>query len=420
MTLPTDPAPSAPARAVTAVRAAAVRAARATTPAGRFVLLGGAAAAALGLALGWVEAWTLAIAAAVLLLVALPFLLGGRAYRVELQAPRSRVVAGGSVELSVEVANASRTPALPATAELPVGPALRELPVPLLAPGGAVALPLAVPTPERGVIEVGPLALTRRDPLGLLRRELSWPDRTRIHVHPVTTPLPPSSAGLVRNLEGSASRRLSDADLSFHAVREYAAGDARRHIHWRSTAKTGTLMVRQYEESQTARIAVLFDGRADEYASAEEFELGVSVAASFALHAVREGRERLIGSQWAAGRPRAAVAGLSELPSGTIPQLLDAWSELRAAESGVRIEQLARGLAESGRELSLVVLVTGSRPDPQRLARAAMPFAGDVAVLTVRCERLADPAVHRRDRGALLTVGALQDAPQLLMRRERA
>ncbi|MFC7766284.1 DUF58 domain-containing protein [Leucobacter soli] len=72
-------------------------------------------------------------------------------------------------------------------------------------------------------------------------------------------------------------------------MREYAHGDALRHVHWKSTAKTGTLMVRQFEESQTARVAVLFDALREEYASDDEFELGVSVAASLSVQAVREG-----------------------------------------------------------------------------------------------------------------------------------
>ncbi|WP_125099903.1 DUF58 domain-containing protein [Leucobacter chromiireducens] len=417
-----QPDPTRPARRswLAALRAGASRALRVATPAGGFVLLGGAIAAVLGAWLGWVEAWALAIAAALLIAAALPFLLGGRAYRVELHAERERVVAGGEAALRVEVTNTSRAAALPATAELPVGAALRELPIPFLGAGADTTVAVAVPTPHRGVIDVGPLTLTRRDPIGLLQRELSWPAHRRIHVHPVTAQLPPSSAGLIRDLEGEASRRLTDADLSFHAVREYVAGDARRHIHWRSTAKTGRLMVRQYEESQTARSAILFDSRRESYASPEEFELGVSVAASFGAHAVREGRDRFVATQWVPGRTRAALAGTSELPSRAGRQLLDAWAELQPSDDGAPLEQLARGLAESGRQLSLVVLITGSRVEPQRLRRAAVPFSADVALLTARCALHADPAIQRGSAAALLTIGALQDTAQLLLRRGNA
>lgn len=392
------------------------RARETVTPTGAFVAGAALLSLLLGAVLGWVEAWFVGIAFAVLLLVGLPFLLGSRAYLIRIVADRLRVTAGGEVHLAIEVENASVRPALPATAELPVGPALREIAIPFIGPRGEAIVRVSVPTAERGVIEVGPLTLARRDPLGLVRREVTWRDRHLIRVHPRTVLLPTSTAGLVRDLEGASSRRLTDSDLSFHAVREYVRGDALRHVHWKSTAKTGTLMVRQYEESQTARAAILFDADRAGYASDAEFELGVSTAASLALQAVREGRERFVASQWSPGRIRSSIDGLEELPSQTATQLLDAWAELEAAEEPLPIEHLARGLAESRRPLSIVALVTGSVPDPTRLRRAAVSFPEDVRVIALRCEQLAEPSARLVDRCTMFTVGALGDLPQLMVR----
>ncbi|GAA1327539.1 DUF58 domain-containing protein [Leucobacter albus] len=386
------------------------------TPTGWSVVAIMVIAAVLGATLGWVEAWFVAIAAAVLVVIALPFLIGSRAYLIRLEIDRKRVVVGGAVHLGIDVENAGVRPALPATAELPVGDALREIPVPFIAGRGRTVIPVPIAADQRGVVEVGPITLARRDPLNLFHREVTWRDRHLVYVHPKTVLLPPGSAGLVRDLEGASSRRLTDSDLSFHAVRDYVRGDAFRHVHWKSTAKTGTLMVRQYEESQTARAAVIFDANREEYASDEEFELGVSVAASIALQAVREGRERFIASAWAPGKLRPSIDGLEELPSNTPQQLLDSWAELEAAEEARPIEWLTRALAESRRPLSVVTIVTGSVPDPARLRRAAVSFPPDVAVVAVRCERLADPAAQLVDRNWLLTVGELGDLPQLLLR----
>jgi len=389
---------------------------QAITPVGWFVIALALAGLVTGAAFGWIEGWFVAVFGALILLVGLPFLLGSRAYRTRLLMSRPNVVAGGSVELSVEIENTAGRPQLPAVAELPVGDALRELTVPLLGPHHATTLHVEVPTARRGVIRVGPLTVARRDPLGLLRREVTWRDRHLLHVHPATALLPPNSAGLVRDLEGQASRRLTDSDLSFHAVREYAPGDAVRHIHWKSTAKTGAIMVRQYEESQTARVAVLFDARREEYASDDEFELGVSVAASLSVQAVREGRERFVASAWTPGRLRPSIDGLEELPSRDPAQLLDAWAELEHAVEGLPFERLARGLAESGRPLSIVALVTGSVPELARVRRAAVAFPPDVHVLAVRCETLAEPKLQRIEPLTLATVGALGDLPQLMLR----
>ena len=389
---------------------------RAITPLGWFMIAIAITGVTAGVAASWVEAWFVAVLATLLLLIALPFLLGSRAYRTDLGVSRANVVAGGEVHLTVEVQNTAARPQLPAVIELPVGDALRELTVPMLSPHHATQLSVAVAAERRGVITAGPLTVARQDPLGLLRREMTWRDVHHVHVHPRTVMLPPNSAGLVRDLEGQSSRRLTDSDLSFHAVREYVPGDAMRHIHWKSTAKTGQLMVRQYEESQTARLAVLFDARRDEYASDDEFELGVSIAASISVQAVREGRERFVASAWTPGRQRPSVDGLEELSSRDPIRMLDAWAELGPAIDGLPIEVLARSLAHSTRDLSIVVIVTGSAPTMDRLRRAAISFSPDVHVLAIRAELLADPAAQRIDSLTLATVGALGDLPQLMIR----
>lgn len=388
----------------------------AVTPLGWFVLALGIVSAVLGATQSWVEAWFVAVVCGILLLAAIPFLIGSRAYAIGIEMDRNSVVAGSLAEVRVNIENATARPALPAVVELPVGRALRELTVPFIGPHGKITLTEEVPAPDRGVIRVGPLTIARRDPLGLLRREVTWPERHTLYVHPKTTPLPPHSAGLVRDLEGAASRRLTDSDLAFHAVREYAPGDEMRHVHWKSTAKTGQLMVRQYEESQTARVAVLFDAKPDEYVNAEEFELGVSVAASIAVQAVREGRERFVASAWAPGRVRPSIDGLEELPSRDPQQMLNAWSELRRAPEALPVEALAASLAHSRRPLSIVTIVTGSQPDAKRLRRAAVSFSPDIEVLVLRCALHAEPQAQRADQLRLFTVGALGDLPQLMFR----
>lgn len=379
-----------------------------------------------GAFVGWIEAWFIATAGLALLLLALPFLLGARDYRTALRLSQRSVVAGGAVQAAVEVHNVAGRPQLPAAIELPVGDALRELTVPALVAGAQVTLSAEVQTLRRGIIRVGPLTVGRRDPLGMLTREVTWPESLLVHVHPVTVAVPGSTAGLVRDLEGVASSRLTDADLSFHAVREYAEGDPLRHVHWKSTAKTGKLMVRQFEESQSARIAVLVDAHREEYASDDELELGISVAASLSLQAVRDGRERFIGvngvnavngSAAARGSARASVDGVAEMPARTESQLLDAWAALLpATETSARLESLTRGLAESRRPLSLVYVVTGARPSLARIRRAAAQFGPEVRVVVVRSDWLADPAVQRIGALTVCTVGVLSDLPHLMLR----
>lgn len=399
------------------LRRIATKTIQAITPVGWFALIVTISSSLLAIRMHWVEAAVTAGIGAVTFLIGLPFLVGGRAYLVRITVDRTRVVAGRSIRVNVNIENSSMRPALPAIAEMPLGDALRKIPIPLIGPRSSTEVSTEVHLPNRGVVTIGPLTLARRDPLGLLQRDLTWRDRHRVHVHPVTTPLPPNSAGLVRDLEGSASRQLTDSDLSFHAVREYMPGDLMRHVHWKSTAKTGTLMVRQYEESQTARAAILFDSHQGEYLGEEEFELGVSAAASLSLQAVREGRERFVASAWIPGRQRPRVDGLEEIPSLTATSLMDSWSELEGAQDAPRIEWLTRALASSHRPLSVVTIVTGSGPELARLRRAVAAFEPHVNIRVIRCELLAEPAANLLDGSLFLTVGSLTDLPLLLSSR---
>ncbi|NHA00101.1 DUF58 domain-containing protein [Nocardioides sp. W3-2-3] len=107
------------------------------------------------------------------------------------------------------------------------------------------------------MLDVGPVVAVRADPLGLLRREAHLSRMDRLYVHPRTLRVEGSAAGLVRDLEGRTVPKVSDNDVSFHALRGYVAGDDRRHIHWKSSAKTGTLMVRQFEETRRSHLLTL-------------------------------------------------------------------------------------------------------------------------------------------------------------------
>ena len=100
-----------------------------------------------------------------------------------------------------------------------------------------------------------------------------------------------AASGFLRDLEGTPSSDLSSSDIAFHALRDYTPGDDRRHVHWRTTARTGKLMVRQFEETRRSHVVVALDNLADHYASEDEFELAVSAAASISAQTMREEKE---------------------------------------------------------------------------------------------------------------------------------
>ncbi|MGO2746706.1 DUF58 domain-containing protein [Microbacterium sp.] len=387
------------------------------TAAGVLVVAALVLGAVAGVAFGWVEGWTVAAIALVLLIACVPFILGAHDYGIELELDRDRVVAGAEITATLDVRNNGTRLSLPGIVDVPVGEGLVEAHVPLLRPAAHHREELTIAAHKRGVIDVGPMTITRGDPIGILRRELRWPDVQRIHVHPVTVRLPSTSAGLIRDLEGTPSTTLVDADLSFHAVREYVVGDSQRHVHWKSTAKTGRLMVRQYEESRHARIAIMLDLAADSYESDDEFETTVSAAASLALQGVRDGRDVLLSvSNELPEQSRAEILSIRTLPTVTPKALLDATSTIDAAERMMRLEAVVALTAQSYPDLSIAFLLTGSRMPLDRLRRAAVSLPAAVEAVVVRSELGEEPTMRMARELSVMTLGALGDLPQMLAR----
>jgi hypothetical protein len=405
-------------RAIVAGVVAAVRwCARTVRPAGALVAAAATAGLALGIVFGWVEWMVAGAVALVLLLLSVPFLFGARAYDVDLTLAHERIVAGQGVEGEVVVRNDGRRIALPGRLDIPVGAGLVEFGVPLLRPGHTVAQPLDIPALPRGVVRVGPVTTVRSDPIGLLRREHAFRDVHELYVHPRTVALPSTSAGLIRDLEGNPTRRLVNADMSFHAIREYAAGDAQRQIHWKSTAKTGQLMVRQFEESRRSRMAVVLATAQQEYADGDEFELAVSAAASLGLRAVRDARDLDIVTGSEIPRVvRGRLRAISHIPTVSPRTMLDGFSAVERFENTMNVEDICRLASEANERLSIAFVVVGSLVALGRLRSAALAFPADTTVVAVVCDERAHPRMRALSGISVLTIGTLDDLSGLLLR----
>ncbi|MCC2033617.1 DUF58 domain-containing protein [Microbacterium allomyrinae] len=400
-----------------AVRAAVQWAARTVRPAGALVAVAATAGLVLGLVFGWVEWMVAGAASIVLLLASVPFLFGARSYEVDLSLSHGRVVAGDGIDGEIVVRNDGHRIALPGRLDVPVGGGLVEFGVPLLRPGHSIAQPLDIPGLRRGIVTVGPVTTVRSDPIGLLRREHAFEDVHDVFVHPRTTSLPSTSAGLIRDLEGSPTRRLVDADMSFHAIREYAPGDSQRQIHWRSTAKTGRLMVRQYEESRRSRMAVILAVAEAEFADPDEFELAVSCAASLGLRAVHDARDVAIVTGSEIPRVvRGRLRAIRHIPAESPRTMLDGFSAVDRLESTMPVGEVCRLAAESGDGLSIAFVVVGSRVSLTRLQQAALAFPVDTVVVGVICDERAHPRMQQLSSMTVLTVGTVDDLSGLLLR----
>ena len=140
-----------------------------------------------------------------------------------------------------------------------------------------------MPTQRRGVIPIGPATTVRGDPFGLLRRAVTWTELHRAVRATGDRAARVARRRLAARPRGQTTNDLSMSDLAFHALREYEPGDDRRYIHWRSSAKAGRFLVRQFLDTRRSHIAVVVDSDAGRPTpTASDFELAISAAASIA------------------------------------------------------------------------------------------------------------------------------------------
>ena len=219
--------------------------------------------------LGWIELRVGTIFLTALLLVSIAFVFGKHQLVARFDLSRDRVVVGERANGRIVLTNESAHRSLPMSVELPVGAASAGFDLPSLPAQAEHEDLFAIPTSRRAVLTVGPVRTVRADPLGLLRREQQLTDEHLLYVHPKTVRIQGTAAGFVRDLEGQVIRKITDSDVAFHALRAYVPGDDRRYVHWKSTARTGMLMVRQFEETRRSHLVVGLSTRLDDYASSD-------------------------------------------------------------------------------------------------------------------------------------------------------
>jgi len=136
---------------------------------------------------------------------------------------------------------------------------------------------------RRGVLRFKGVTLARPDPLGLFRAFTSIQSPQNTLILPKRYPLPPIALPGTMKYQAGGIALASNVGQSdeFVALRDYRHGDPLRHIHWRSWAKAGKPVVREFEDEFFVRHALVLDTFSD-HPRTEVFEEAVSVAASFA------------------------------------------------------------------------------------------------------------------------------------------
>ena len=204
------------------------------------------------------------------------------------------LVAGDTGHVDIRLQHRGVLSAPPFVLEEPVTRTMTEdhvarLPVASLRAGSVSTSGYRVPTTTRGVVGLGPLRLIVTDVLGVARSTSVIADTDEIVVAPRTlaVDMPELGRGRLGRALLESSRRLGPGD--FHGLREYATGDEPRSIHWRASARTDDLMVKEFTVEGLHRCTVVFDPSPGAHGSRAGFEQGVTAAASLVSSAMRAG-----------------------------------------------------------------------------------------------------------------------------------
>ena len=278
-----------------------------------------------------------------------------------------------------------------------IGGTIEPVQLGALVPGGEREVRMRCTPIRRGVLEFQAVRVTRPEPLGLIKSQ-AWrelPDT--LLVMPRTHPVAPLDLPGSRRLQPGGvafAGRVGEAE-EFVSLRDYRQGDTPRRIHWKAWARTGRLVVKEYQDEFFVRHALILDTFGD--GDSERFEAAVSIAASHVMqprsndalldlmfvegqaYTLTQGRglgapAELLRVLATVGESRGAgFAGLAEAVelaahrlSGAICVLL-AWDEAR--------QRLVAALRARGIPVRVWLLAAeGERPEPGPMASDASHF----------------------------------------------
>jgi uncharacterized protein (DUF58 family) len=205
---------------------------------------------------------------------------------------------------------------------------------------------------RRGVLQFHAIRLLRPEPMGLLKAQAERLAPESLVVLPRTFPVAPLDLPGARRLQPGGvpfAGRVGDAE-EFMSLRDYRAGDGPRRIHWKAWARTGRMVVKEYQEEFFVRHALVLDTFCG--SGSEALEAAVSLAGSLVL------------------QPRAA----------------DSLLDLMLVEGRAYTFTQGRGLCTPAELLRVLATVGASEPEgftalAESVALAAHRMSGVVCVL---------------------------------------
>ncbi len=160
---------------------------------------------------------------------------------------------------------------------------IKEQPLPAILPNSEGETRIEITPSNRGHLNFTGVTIARPDPLGLFNSLITVPVKQSVMVLPKRYILPDLRLPGTRRYQSGGIALTSSVGESeeFISLRDYRPGDSLRRIHWKSWAKIGKPVVKEYQDEFFVRHALVLD-TFQEAEYSEAFEDAVSVASSFA------------------------------------------------------------------------------------------------------------------------------------------
>lgn len=307
-----------------------------------------------------------------------------------------------------------------------------------LGPLAEVTASYSITGSQRGLYAVGPLDISAGEPLGLHQFSHTIQSNHTIVVYPRVFTL--QELGLPSKLPYGNLRTkqpIFPDPARLSGVRQYQSGDSRQSIHWKLTARTGELQVKQFQHTVAAETVIFLNLNEEDYLVHNlyvESELAIETGASLANYLARAGesfglisnaylREQQAESRSIQGEeatlaetPKGKTTTIRLLPRKGIPQLMQVLESLAAAECrpGIGFPEL---LASEARTLGWGATLLVITPiDSPRLVETSMSLlhSGYQVLIFVVGRTVQHPELLYRSTGASLQLFRVTKGETLL------
>lgn len=149
---------------------------------------------------------------------------------------------------------------------------------------------------RRGHYRLGPLIVQAHDPLGLCSITRLVPAELDVIVYPRPLPIPELVLGGGLGRQHNEVRPIGHVGetAEFHGIRPYVQGDDLRNVHWKATAHTGKLAIKEFEYRVSGAVQVVLDLQRGVHGGERDFstlEVSVTLAASLLNHVLNSGNQ---------------------------------------------------------------------------------------------------------------------------------